>query len=124
MPQLMTIEGRNFDILSGVSAPFVYYFAFVKNKLGPKILTAWNFVCLTILVFTVINAVLSVPTLFQQFAFDQPSVAVLYFPFIWLPGIIVPLIYFSHLVCIRKLLKGVTYHAPLHSLKLSTGRLG
>jgi hypothetical protein len=41
----------------------------------------------------------------QQFGFDQPTVAVLYFPFIWLPGIVVPLVYFSHLVAIRRLLK-------------------
>ncbi len=48
MPQLMTIEGRNFDILSGLSAPEVYYFAFIKNKLGtkhclPGTLFAWQF---------------------------------------------------------------------------------
>ena len=105
MPQLMTIEGRNFDILSGLSAPVVYYFAFVKNKLGAKTLFAWNFICLAILLFTVSNAILSAPTPFQKFAFDQPSVAVLYFPFTWLPAIVVPLVYFSHLVCIRRLLK-------------------
>lgn len=120
MPQLMTIEGRNFDILSGLSAPIVYYFAFVKNKLGNKTLLAWNFICLAILLFTVTNAILSVPTPYQQLAFDQPSVAVLYFPFIWLPGIVVPLVYFSHLVCIRKLLSGAKDNSLLHSLKLKT----
>ncbi|MDZ7899624.1 MAG: hypothetical protein U5N85_16585 [Arcicella sp.] len=26
IPQLMTFEGRNFDILAGITAPIVYYF--------------------------------------------------------------------------------------------------
>ncbi|HVF96549.1 MAG TPA: hypothetical protein VM871_04480, partial [Flavisolibacter sp.] len=39
------------------------------------------------------------------FAFDQPNIAVLYFPFIWLPSFIVPVVLLSHLVCIRQLLK-------------------
>jgi hypothetical protein len=120
MPQLMTIEGRNFDILSGLTAPVVYYFAFVKNKLGAKTLLAWNFICLAILVFTVTNAILSAPTPFQQFAFDQPSVAVLYFPFTWLPAIVVPLVYFSHLVCIRRLLKRTKETTTQHSFSLRT----
>lgn len=28
----MTFEGRNFDILSGLSAPLVYYFGFGGNR--------------------------------------------------------------------------------------------
>lgn len=75
-------------------------------------LLAWNFVCLGILLFIVINAVLSVPTVFQQFAFDQPCVAVLYFPFVWLPGMLVLLVYFSHQVIIRRLLKGARAIIP------------
>ena len=120
MPQQMTIEGRNFDILSGLTAPVVYYFAFAKNKLGAKTLLAWNFICLAILLFTVTNAILSAPTPFQQFAFDQPSVAVLYFPFTWLPAIVVPLVYFSHLVCIRRLLRGAKDNSASRSFSLRT----
>jgi hypothetical protein len=105
MPQLMTFEGRNFDLLSGLTAPIVYYFGFVKKKLGKKAILAWNFTCLAILLFTVTNAVLSAPTPFQKFAFDQPTIAVLYFPFVWLPGVVVPLVIFSHLITIHSLLK-------------------
>ena len=32
VPQLMTFEGRNFDILAGITAPLIWYFGFVKNK--------------------------------------------------------------------------------------------
>jgi hypothetical protein len=52
----------------------------------------------------VLNAVLSVPTAFQQFAFDQPNIAILYFPFNLLPAVVVPLVLLSHLVVIRQLL--------------------
>jgi hypothetical protein len=106
-PQLMTFEGRNLDVLSGLTAPLIYYYGFVKESLGTKTLLAWNIACLAILSFTVVNAVLSAPTPFQQFAFDQPNIAVLYFPFVWLPGTIVPLVYFSHLASIRRLLKEI-----------------
>ena len=107
MPQLMTFEGRNFDLLSGISAPLVYYFGFVKRNLAAKQMLAWNFTCFAILLFTVINAILSAPTPFQKFGFDQPGIAVLYFPFVWLPGVVVPLVILSHLITIRTLRKEV-----------------
>ena len=103
VPQIMTFEGRNFDILSGVTAPFVYYFGFVKNKLDKKIILAWNFLCLGLLINIVGIALLSAPFPFQKFAFNQPNIALAYFPFVWLPCCIVPLVLFSHLVSIRQL---------------------
>lgn len=106
MPQLMTFEGRNFDIVSGLSAPVIYY-GFIKNKISTKALLLWNIVCLLILAVAVTNAILSAPSVFQQFAFDQPTVAILYFPFVWLPAVVVPLVYFSHLVAIKRLLKSL-----------------
>lgn len=105
IPQLMTFEGRNFDILSGISAPVVCYLVFVKRKAGKKILLWWNIACLALLLNIVINAVLSAPFPFQQFAFDQPNIAVLYFPFNWLPGVVVPLVLFSHLIVLQRLRK-------------------
>jgi len=104
IPELMTFEGRNFDILSGITAPIIYYFGFIHKKLNAKIMIAWNMICLGLLLNIVINAILSAPLPFQQFAFDQPNIAVFYFPFNWLPGFIVPIVFLSHMVCIRKLL--------------------
>jgi len=103
VPQLMTFEGRNFDILSGLSAPLIYYFGFVKKSLGKPVILIWNFICLGLLFNIVINAVLSVPTPLQQFAFDQPNIAILYFPFVWLPCCVVPIVLLSHLAVIRQL---------------------
>jgi hypothetical protein len=104
IPQLMTFEGRNFDILAGLTAPVIFYFGYVKNSLGKTVLLLWNFICLGLLLNIVVNAVLSAPSDFQQFAFEQPNTAILYFPFVWLPCCVVPLVLLAHLVCICKLL--------------------
>lgn len=105
VPELMTFEGRNFDILSGLTAPLIAYFGYNHKKLSKTLLLAWNFLCMALLVNIVTTAVLSAPFPFQQLAFDQPNVGVFYFPFSWLPGVVVPLVLFSHLVCIRQLLR-------------------
>ena len=103
LPQLVTFEGRNYDILSGLTAPIIFHFGFIKNSLSKKIILIWTFICLGLLLNIVANMVLSAPFPFQKFAFDQPAIAILYFPFIWLPSCIVPLVLFSHLTSIRLL---------------------
>lgn len=105
VPQLMTFEGRNWDILSGITAPFIYYFGYVKNKIPVRWLLLWNIGCLLLLFNIVAHAVLSAPFPFQQLAFEQPNVAVLHFPFVWLPCFVVPVVLLSHLVCMRQLLQ-------------------
>ncbi len=105
VPALMTFEGTNFDIVSGITAPIIAYFGYTSKKLSKGILLGWNFLCLALLANIVITAVLCAPFPFQQLAFEQPNVGVLYFPFTWLPGFVVPMVLFAHLVSIRQLLK-------------------
>ncbi|WP_266205891.1 hypothetical protein [Pontibacter kalidii] len=104
VPELMTFEGRNLDILAGLSAPIIYYFGFLRHRFPASVIIGWNIICLGLLVNIVIHGILSVPTPFQQFGFEQPNTALLYFPFIWLPGYIVPVVLFSHLATIRQML--------------------
>lgn len=104
IPQLMTFEGRNYDILAGLSAPVIFYFGYVKPKINRTALLLWNFICLGLLLNIVVNAILSVSSPFQQFAFDQPNTAILYFPFVWLPACVVMLVLLAHLASIRKLI--------------------
>jgi hypothetical protein len=105
VPEMITFEGRNFDIFSGITAPLIAYFGYDRKKLSKTILIAWNFICLGLVLNVVIHAALSVPSILQQLNFDQPNVAILTFPFVWLPSCIVPIVIFSHLVCIRQLIK-------------------
>lgn len=107
VPGLMTFEGRNFDIIAGITAPIIAYFGFQKGKINRKIILLWNFIGLGLLLNIVVNAFLSAPSPIQQFAFEQPNIAILHFPFSWLPTFIVPVILLGHLVSIRQLLNRI-----------------
>jgi len=104
IPGIMTFEGRNFDIFSGVTAPVIFYFGFIRKKLSQRVILAWNFLSLALLMNIAFHAIFSLPTVFQQFGFGQPNIAILYFPFVLLPACLVPLVLFSHLAAIRQLI--------------------
>lgn len=104
IPDLMTFDGYNYDILSGITAPIIYYLVFVKKTIGRKGILIWNIACLGLLINILVIAVLSAQTPFQQLAFDQPNIGVTYFPYVWLPAVIVPIVLFSHLASIRQLI--------------------
>jgi hypothetical protein len=104
IPKEMTFEGINWDVLSGISAPIIYFLVFKVKKTSKRVLLIWNFVCLGLLVNVVTIAILAAKTPFQQLAFEQPNIGVAYFPFVLLPSLVVPLVLFSHLVAIRQLL--------------------
>ena len=108
VPILMTFEGWNFDILSGITAPIVYWFAFRNGRVNKTLLIVWNVAALGLLINIVAIAVLSFRSPIQQMAFDQPNVGVTYLPFIWLPAIVVPAVLFSHLAALYKLVKDET----------------
>ncbi len=104
IPELMTFAGRNFDILGGITVPLVAYFGFQHGKMQRPLLLIWNIIGLGLLLFIIANALLSAPTPLQQFGFEQPNIALLYFPFVWLPAFVAPIVLFGHLVSIRRLL--------------------
>jgi hypothetical protein len=108
VPIEMTFEGRNFDILSGITAPIVYFLAFRGGKVNRILLIVWNLAALALLVNIVTIAVLSFPSPFQVFGLQQPNVGVTYFPFVWLPSVIVPIVFFCHVASLYKLATGNT----------------
>ena len=101
----MTFEGTNFDLISGVTAPVVAWLAFRTLKVNRKLLLWWNIICLLLLLNVMVTAVFAFPSPFQRLAFDQPNIAVLYFPFNLLPGVIVPLVLFGHFAAISRLVR-------------------
>ncbi len=105
VPEAMTFEGRNPDILCGLTAPVVYYLVFVRKVAGSKAMLLWNVSCVVLLANIVIHAVLAAPTPFQRIAFDMPNVAIGYFPFNLLPAFLVPVVLLSHVVSIRSMVK-------------------
>ncbi len=105
IPEIMTFEGLNFDIVSGLTALLMLGYAFQNNGVKRIPLLIWNILCLVLVINIVVMAILSVPTPLQQLGFEQPNIGVLKFPFGWLPAFIVPVVLFSHFAAIKQLLK-------------------
>ncbi|SKB99215.1 hypothetical protein [Dyadobacter psychrophilus] len=103
IPELMTFEGNNFDILSGISAVIIFYFVFVTKKAGHRLLLIWNVIGLILLINVVSIAILTAKTPFQQLSFDQPNIGITYFPLVLLPAVVVPLVLIAHISAIRQL---------------------
>lgn len=105
IPVEMTFEGRNPDIFSGLMAPLIAYFGIRQGRMNRWWLLLWNLLCLGLLVNIVATSVLSAPSPFQRFGFDQPNVGLARFPFVLLPGFIVPTVLWSHLTAIVQLMR-------------------
>lgn len=103
IPEIMTFEGANYDILAGFSAIFILAFIFKGSVANRKVLITWNIISLMLLINIIVIAVLSAPFSFQQISISKPNWAVLFFPYALLPGFIVPVVLYSHLASLRKL---------------------
>ena len=103
IPRAMTFDGFNYDIFSGITTPLIIALGFTKTGYRKIVLVIWNIICLLLLINIVMMAIVSVESPLQQMAFTQPNKAVLYFPFVWLPTCIVPVVLFAHLATLYKL---------------------
>ncbi len=101
-PIQMTFEGRNLDVLTGLSAPVIALLV-MKGKISKTGLVIWNLVCLALLMNIVATAILSMPGPFRVFMNEPPNTIVTHFPISWLPGLLVPLAYGLHFLSIRQL---------------------
>ena len=102
VPESMTFEGRNFDILSGVTAPLVYFLAFRGGKTNRTLLIVWNLLALALLFNIVTTAILAFN---PEPPISRQNRGVTYFPYVWLPTVVVPIVFFSHLASLWKLFK-------------------
>lgn len=96
IPELMTFEGRNFDIFVGLTAPVIGVLVLTR-KISNRLLIFWNVLSLGLVCFILMNGILSAELPIQLFGFEQPNRAITYFPFILLPAVIVPIVIYSHL---------------------------
>ncbi len=103
VPEEMTFEGVNFDILAGITAPFAGVFLVGKkssNKFGA---IAWNLICLGLLLNVVVRAISNTPYFYDGSGPEFINTAIFFVPFVWLPLFVVPAVLFSHLVSLVKL---------------------
>jgi hypothetical protein len=108
IPKAMTFEGMNFDILTGLSAPFIFYFGFVRKTMATRWIILWNWAGLGLLLVVVSIAVSSLLSVSQAVAAAPaiPSLsplAIQQFPWSLLPGFLVPIVFFAHLSSLRRL---------------------
>jgi uncharacterized membrane protein YhaH (DUF805 family) len=82
----------------------VYLFSF-KGKLDKSLFIIWNGIGLAFLLVIISLGILSSPLSIQQFAFDQPNIAILEFPYCFLPTCVVPIVLISHVLLITQQLK-------------------
>jgi hypothetical protein len=114
LPELMTFEGRNFDILAGISAPIIGIL-WLKKVIGKSTLIVWNVIGLLLILFVFGNGILSSELPIQMFGFEQPTIAPNYFPFILLPATIVPVVIYTHITDIIKIYKEKTAYNNTNS---------
>jgi hypothetical protein len=95
-PQLITFEGRNVDILIGLTAIPVGWMVVERRAWPAWVGSVWNVAGIVVLANVVIHAQLALPTPFRAFV-TQPSTSFLAtFPYIWLVGFLVPFAFWLH----------------------------
>lgn len=107
MPVQMSFSGWNFDIVTGASAVVVALLA-RKGRASRGWLRAWNTLGILLLLNILAIAIASTPV-FHAFGTDPARLNtwVAYFPYVWLPGVLVPAAIFGHVVIARKLAASV-----------------
>jgi hypothetical protein len=102
VPRAMTFEGSNFDILTGLSAPLVYYFGFVRKSITPRLIILWNWIGIVLLLVVVSIGVRSAMQMDPLSGAGHPPLAIRQFPYSLLPGFLVPVALFAHLAVLRR----------------------
>ena len=104
-PEIMSFhgQGRNFDILVGLTAPLVGWACLSARRWPRAVAVWWNVAGILVLVKTVVHAQLAAPTRFQRFVTDPPNTFIVAAPYIWLPAFLVPLAWGLHVISLRQL---------------------
>jgi hypothetical protein len=102
LPVQLSFEGRNFDMLTGLLAFPVGYYCYVKKSWPPVVALLYNIGGLVLLVNAVTISALSMPTPLRVFHDPPDSSLLTRFPFIYLPGLLIPLAYTLHILSLRQ----------------------
>jgi len=88
MPVQMSYSGRNFDIVTGVTAAIVALWL-ARGGRSIRLVAAWNTLGLALLANILVVALLSAPTPFRHFLNEPANVWITRAPWIWLPAVFV-----------------------------------
>jgi len=101
MPEQMSYSGRNFDIITGITALAVAWLVF-SGRVGRRVVLTWNILGLLLVLNVMTVGILSTPR-FRLFGDDRLNVFVTYPPFVWLPAVMVLAALAGHLIVFRAL---------------------
>ena len=102
MPVQMSYTGRNFDIVTGITAVLLAVWL-AKGRRSRRIVTAWNVMGVALLANVLMIALLSAPTPLRRFMNEPSNVWITHAPWVWLPSVMVVAALFGHVVVFRAL---------------------
>lgn len=107
-PELVSFEGRNFDILAGLSAPIVGYLAYSRKVLSHKAVIMWNICCLLLLA-NIVFIFISLIVRPQIWGFESIPVSLDFprLPYVYIAAAFMPTAVFMHVFSIKKSLKAM-----------------
>lgn len=108
LPDIMVISGRNYDVLIPIVAVIIWvvlHFSSMSTARVKAIALAFNIAGILVVSNTVIIALLSFPTVFQQIQTSPPLVTPGGFPGILLPGFMVVIAFSLHALSIRQIFR-------------------
>lgn len=109
VPVQMTFEGRNFDVLVGLSASPISFLV-ATNRIGPRALLLWHAFGLAMLANVVGTAATSLPGPLHLAWPGEPLTEIASFPNVWIPAFLAPFAVFLHVVSIRKTVPLLSAH--------------
>jgi len=101
MPVQMSYSGRNYDILTGITAGLLAWWL-ARGRVPRSVVIAWNALGLALLVNIVVIAVVSTP-IFRWFGDDRLNTFVTFPPYVWLPSVLVNAALMGHALVWRAL---------------------
>lgn len=105
MPKQLTFEGRNFDIITGISAPIFSYLYFYKGSVQKIVILLWNAAGLLLVTNVLLIDIFSVPGPLRKFMNEPSNIIITFYPYVWIPAFIVPFAYLMHILSIKQLWK-------------------
>lgn len=106
MPAQLSYSGYNFDIVTGTGAVVLMVLMLLKVRIPRQVIWGWNIwgiYCLVVIMFVAVGG----SPMIRAFGDDQADLNtwVLYFPYVWLPVVLVTMAICGHIIITRKLLQ-------------------
>jgi hypothetical protein len=104
MPVQMSFAGRNFDVVTGISAILLGAWLATGGR-SRAVVALWNTLGLALLLNVLIVAMMSAPTPFRVFMNEPSNLWITRAPWVWLPAVMVLMALFGHVLVYRRLLE-------------------